>query len=174
MTGGQRLVARLDPYPVHEYSIAHPVKTGEDFETLRAFFYVVGGDADAFRFKDWSDYRATKSNSALTLVAGSDYQLCRKYGVGSRSFLRPIKKPTGSPVIWRTRAGVESVASATVDNTTGIATISGHVADDTYTWVGEFHVPVAFKDRAAMWRFIGTPRMLTEWPSIELEEDRLA
>ena len=44
---GQRITNREAKYPLHEYTIAHPPRSQEDFEALRAFFYVVGGDADA-------------------------------------------------------------------------------------------------------------------------------
>lgn len=173
MPGGQRITNRLSTYPLHEYSIAQPCRSGDEFETLRAFFYVVGGDADAFRFKDWTDYKAMASNSSLTLISGSIYQLNRIYVFGSRTFVRPIYKPNSGVVVTRTRSGVTSTATATVDTTTGQATITGHVDGDTYTWAGTFDVPVAFKDPAAVWQFIGTPRMLTEWTGIDLEEVRL-
>lgn len=172
---GRRSTNRLAQYPLHEYTIAHPVREGADFEVLRAFFWVVGGDADAFRYQDWADYKATASNSTLTLVSGSSYQLGRIYSVGSRSFTRPIQKPAKVRQVLRTRASVvtDITSTTTVDLTTGLATITGHAAGDTYAWAGTFHVPVAFKDAQAVWSVVGTSRMLTEWPSLELEEVRL-
>jgi hypothetical protein len=38
--------------------------------------------------------------------------------------------------------------SPSIDYTTGIVTISGHTGGDTYTWAGDFDVPVAFADDA--------------------------
>lgn len=173
--GGQRYVNQDDPYPVHDYLLNHPVRSGEDFEQLRAFFFVVGGDRDGFRFKDWSDYRATQQNSRLTLVSGAIYQLNRIYVFGSRTFVRPIQKPVAGLQVFRTRSGSTTniTGSSVVDTTTGRVTVSGHVSGDAYTWSGEFHVPVAFKDPQAVFNVIGTPRMLTEWPNIELEEFRV-
>lgn len=170
---GQRITNREATYPLHEYSIAHPPRSQEDFEALRAFFYVVGGDADAFRFKDWSDFRATRQNSNLTLIAGAVFQLNRLYTFGTRTFVRPIYKPMTGVVVWRNRAGAWSQAVAAVDTTTGKATVTGHAAGDVYVWEGMFHVPVAFKDPAAMWKVLGGPKMITEWSGIELEEVRL-
>jgi hypothetical protein len=39
---------------------------------------------------------------------------------------------------------VTSTITPTIDYTTGQATVTGHVAGDTYTWTGQFDVPVAF------------------------------
>ncbi|GGH62122.1 hypothetical protein GCM10010975_26500 [Comamonas phosphati] len=172
-TAGQRITNREATYPLHEYSIAHPPRTQEDFEALRAFFYVVGGDADAFRFKDWSDFVATRQNTNLTLIAGAVFQLNRLYTFGARTFVRPIYKPMAGVVVWRNRAGAWSQATAAVDTTTGKATVTGHAGGDTYAWEGMFHVPVAFKDPAAMWKVLGGPKLITEWAGIQLEEVRL-
>ena len=170
---GRRAVNSDALYPIHEYTISHPVRTGDGFNELRAFFYIVGGDKDGFLFKDWTDYVASSLNTSLTLVSGSVYQLNRTYTFGSDTYVRPIYKPAAGAIVFRDRSGAVSTASATVDATTGRATISGHVEGDTYTWSGQFHVPVAFKDPQAVWNFIGTPDMLTEWVGIELEEVRL-
>jgi hypothetical protein len=109
----------------------------------------------------------------LTLIEGNVYQLNRTYAFGSRVFVRPIFKPVPGVVVWRNRAGAWAQASAVVDVATGRAAISDHASGDTYAWSGEFHVPVAFKDPAAVWRFLGGPEMFTEWTGIELEEVRL-
>lgn len=172
-TSGQRITNRDAAMPLHEYSISHPPRTQEHFEELRAFFYVVGGDADAFRFKDWSDYIATRSNSNLSLISGDQFQLNRLYTFGSRTFIRPISKPVDGVIVFRNRGGAISQALAVVDSTTGKATVSGHQAGDAYVWEGYFHVPVAFKDPAAMWKVLGGPWMISQWEGIELEEERL-
>jgi uncharacterized protein (TIGR02217 family) len=175
MPAGQRITNREALYPLHEYTLAHPVQFGAEFESLRAFFWVVGGDADAFRFKDWSDYRATLANSGATEISAGLYQLARLYRFGSRTFTRPIAKPVAGARIWRTRSGVAAdvTASTTLDTTTGRFNVTGHLAGDTYAWAGEFHIPAAFRDPAAAFRVLGTSAMLTEWPSLEIEEVRL-
>lgn len=172
---GQRITNREATYPLHEYTIAHPPKRQEDFEALRAFFYVVGGDADAFRFKDWSDFLATDANTTLTAVAGvaNTWQLCRTYAFGSRMFVRPIAKPAKGCKVQRMRAGVPSMLAVVPDISTGRVVIADHLADDSYRWTGTFHVPVAFKDPAAVWKVLGGPKLITEWSGIELEEIRL-
>lgn len=175
MVGGQRISNRLAQYPLQEFSLAHPIKPEDEFEELRAFFYVVGGDADGFRFKDWSDYAVTAAQSSTTLVSGSVYQLNKKYVFGSRTFTRPIYKPRAGVQVFRTRSGTTTniTGTSTVITTTGQLEVSGHVGGDVYTWSGEFDVPAVFKDPAAVFRVLGGARMLTDWPSIEIEEIRL-
>lgn len=173
---GRRYTNRDALYPLHDYSLAQPSMREDLFERLRAFFWVVGGDADAFRFKDWADYRCTLANSGATLVAGSTWQLARLYRAGSRTYTRPIAKPVAGARIWRTRAGVVSdvTAGTTLDTTTGRFDVTGHEAGDTYAWQGEFHVPAAFKDPAATWRWLGERGSAQmQWPSLEIEEVRL-
>lgn len=175
---GYRTTNREWLYPLHRYQVAQAVKDNADFEAVRAFFYVVGGGADGFRFKDWSDFEATLSNSRLVEKAGSpgEWQLCRVYTVGGREFVRPILKPcaTPAPAIYRTRGGSTTLATAAVDTTTGIATIAGHVGGDTYRWVGEFDVPVAFADDNMEHEIVDVADTdyLMRWPSIVLEEIR--
>lgn len=172
---GQRITNREAAYPLHEYRIAHPPSSQREFESLRAFFYVVGGDADAFRFKDWSDFRATDANTTLTAVAGAanTWQLCRTYVFGIRIFVRPIYKLAAGCKVMRMRGGVQTTLGDVPDVNTGRVVITGHVAGDIYRWAGEFHVPVAFKDPSAVWHVLGGPHLITEWSGIELEEVRL-
>ncbi len=130
----------------HEMDVSHGLRTRADFQTLLDLFYVVfAGAYEGFRVKDWRDFRATQDNSTLTFITGSTWQLQRKHTAGAASYLRDIKKPIGATVtVYRTRSAVISTASATIDDTTGIATISGHVGGDTYTWAGEFDIPMTF------------------------------
>lgn len=164
--------------PLHRYDISHGIKTAEDFESVRSLWYIVffGGPYSGFRFKDWADYQATQANTSLVLISGSDWQLCRRYALGAASYNRIIQKPVaGSVTVYRTRSGSVSTASATVNAATGVAAISGHVAGDTYTWTGEFDVPVTFADDAmddiTVTGLAGAE--LLGLPSIRLEEIRL-
>ncbi len=172
---GRRSANRLWSAPLHRYNVSHAVKTNADFEIVRSFFYVVAGQYDGFRFKDWSDYEATQDNSTLSFISGTLWRLQRKYVVGSRTHLRDIQKPRPGVVVRRLRSGVWSTATATVDTTTGIADISGHVSGDVYAWIGEFDVPVAFTTDAMEAEIVdvGDDEFLVRWPQIVLEEVRL-
>ena len=170
---GQRTYNLYDPYPLQEYTLAVPVRAGDEFEELRAFFLATRG-LDPFLFKDWSDYEATLQNTSMTLVSGAVYQMNRLYVAPGRTTVRPIFKPMAGAQIWRTRSGVTTniTGSSTIVYTTGRVTVSGHVSGDTYRWTGEFYVPVYFSDPKAVWNVIGNPNMLTEWSGLTLRESR--
>jgi len=180
---GRRSANRNWSAPLHRYNVAQAVKTNSDFETVRAFFYVVSGAYDGFRFKDWSDFEATRSNSALERIGlTNEWQMQRVYTVGSRTYARDITKPCASPapVIWRLRSGAWSTVTpvgspSSIDYTTGRVGITGHVAGDTYAWVGEFDVPVAFEADAMEAEIVdtGDGEYLMRWPQIVLEEIRV-
>lgn len=173
---GRRFVDREWEYPLHRYNVSHAVKTNDDFEAVRAFFYNVAGSYDGFRFKDWSDYEATQANSKLTALGTSPetWQLQRKYVTGTRTFLRDITKPRAGVAVYRTRASVVTLATATVDITNGTASIEDHVPGDTYAWVGEFDVPVAFAMDEMEAEIVdqGDDEYLVRWGSIVVEEIR--
>lgn len=165
--------------PLHRYDLSYGIKTLAHFEAVRAMWYVVmfGGPYEGFRVRDWSDYQATQANSGLTVQGGSptEWQLQRVYTVGSVSYRRNIYKLDGAPVIYRTRSGVTSQIATTADLNTGIADISGHVGGDTYTWEGNFDVPVTFSDDALdQIEITGNAQdLLQSLPSIKVEELRL-
>jgi uncharacterized protein (TIGR02217 family) len=176
---GRRFVNQNWRYPLHRYDVSHAVKSADDFDVVRAMFYNVAGAFDGFRFKDWSDYKLTRSNSEISDSIGSpsEWQIYRLYTVGARTFRRPIFKPCASPamIVWRTRSGTLSQATATVNTATGKVSITGHQAGDTYAAQGEFDVPVAFADDAMQSEIVDQDAdgMLLRWSSITLEEIRI-
>jgi uncharacterized protein (TIGR02217 family) len=129
----------------HVLDLSYRLRPKADYDTLRDFFYVVmAGAYEGFRARDWSNYELTQDNSSLSLISGSDYQINRLHTVGAVEYLHPITKPISAVTIIRNRSGAITTASATIDYTTGIATISGHVGGDTYSAEGEFDLPVTF------------------------------
>lgn len=174
---GYRNVNKEWTAPLHVFNVAQAIRTAEDFEELRAFFYCVYGAFDGFRYKDFADYETTTDNGVCTLISGSIYQLGKLYSIGARSFTRTILKPVaGTVAIIRTRAAVPTdiTGSSTIDTTNGQVTVTGHVGGDTYAWSGEFDVPCAFADDALDTELIGPgPNPLLHWSSIEIEEIRI-
>jgi uncharacterized protein (TIGR02217 family) len=160
--------------PLHVYELGHAIRRAEEFETLRAFFYNVAGQYDGFRFKDWGDFEAT--NQPLSLISSATYQLNRTYVRGVRTFTRPITRPVSPIVVKRNRAGVISTISPTISYTTGQVTVTGHVSGDTYTWTGEFDVPVAFTSDVLETiienKNPGVDQLLIRWPTVQVEEIR--
>jgi uncharacterized protein (TIGR02217 family) len=91
-TSGQRYANRNWVYPLHRFDITEGVRSKDDFDTLRAFFYNVFGRADGFRFKDHADFEAT--SAPATLISGSIYQLIKRY-TSRHAHLRPADLQAG-------------------------------------------------------------------------------
>jgi uncharacterized protein (TIGR02217 family) len=177
-TSGQRITNKNWSLPLHRYDVQHCIKTASAFEEIRNFFYVVSGAFDGFRYKDWNDYQAAASETTLTLITGSTWQMFKTYTAGNRTFSRKIQKPVTGAQVFRTRSGTTTnitATDATVATTTGIVTIANHVAGDTYTWSGDFDVPVAFVSDEFMpviENYNGQELLISSGP-ILLEEIRL-
>ena len=173
--GGQRFANRNWTMPLHRFDVSESIKTQADFDQIRAFFYNVSGQFDGFRFKDWGDFTAT-AQPLTAIVTGSTYQMTKAYTYGSRTFSRPIYKPTSTATFTRTRSSVTTTITPSYDTTTGIVTVTGHVSGDTYAWTGEFDVPVAFTSdmlEATIENRSRASGFLISWPNIQVEEIRL-
>lgn len=130
------------------YDVAYAVKTQILFEAVLSFFYSMGGRAQAFRFKDWSDYRATGEiiGTGTASPALDTFQLIKTYTFGSLSYVRTITKPVeGTLTVYVD--GVEQVETTDyiVDYDTGIIVFNDPIgAGDVVTADFEFDVPCRF------------------------------
>jgi uncharacterized protein (TIGR02217 family) len=153
------------------YDLAIPVRSQSEVETINAFFRNAQGRANGFRFKDWTDYSATK-NSTATLTSKT-FQLQRDYVTGSSTNVRTIKKPVSASVSIYVN-NVLQTTGFTVNYTTGVVTF---VADPSgpVTWSGEFDVPVRFDVDALRWRVVdrGSASLLYQCEELTLVEVRL-
>lgn len=149
-SSGQLFQNFLGTKIVHRVDLAHGLRSRDDFQrVVDAFYVLMLNGYEGCLVRNWRDYIATQSNSRANIIgAGATLQLQRKHNFGGVSIYRDITKPRAAPVpvVYRTRAGVTSAISSTVDTTTGIATITGHAGGDTYTWAGWFDLPMAFSD----------------------------
>lgn len=163
--------------PLTRCDLLHGVRSAAEYQTVLDAWYIVNFTPyEGLRVKNWRDFRATAANTTLTLITGATWQLQRLHTFAGINFKRDIKKPCASPaiVITRNRSGSFTTASATVDTTTGIATISGHVSGDTYTWSGEFDIPMTFsKNEWSATLDGGGGDVYAVSGSIEMEEIRL-
>ena len=149
---------------------------------------MVGGRADAFRFKDHKDFTAVAQVALDLGTIYHEFQLQKTYSIGGRSYVRTIKKPITSAVdkfdgsacadtvhvyVGGSELGPGDFA---LDETTGIFAIAGYTSG-AVTADFEFHFPVRFdmddcqavieeSDVAG-----GDPHIT--WPAVQLVEVRL-
>jgi uncharacterized protein (TIGR02217 family) len=128
----------------HFYDAGLAIRVASDYLDVKAHFHSVRGKAKSFPFLDPIDHTVSQSAGVLT-ASGSDWQMFYRYGSGASLYDRKITRPKiGTIALFRTRAGVTTSISGTISYTTGLVTIAGHVAGDTYAWLGEFFVPCRY------------------------------
>jgi uncharacterized protein (TIGR02217 family) len=152
----------------YELDIAYTARPVEQYHALEDVFHVVMGNAHAgFRAKNWSDFAATATNSGLSLISGSTWQLCRKHAALGEQYLKPIKKPVEATVAVFAAGG--AALSGVIDYTLG--TFTGGGTPDY--WTGEFDIPVTFVNDEWVGNFMGTSEEMFLYPGkILLEELR--
>lgn len=160
---------------LHKYNCAYGIKTREQMDTLREFFFARGGRFRGFRFKDWADYQA----GATTLSVQGDgletqFQLEKSYTSGSVTYVRNLIKPVDGTLSGVSVDGVPQTVTThyTVNYNTGIITFitpPANGVDIAFTAV-EFDVPVRFEIDFldAEWEFWETQSV----PNIPLIEVR--
>lgn len=154
-----------------EYNVSHGIKSRQEMDELRAFFYSRAGRAYGFRYKDWADFRAANQTIGVGNGVQTQFQVMKTYVSGSNSYGRVLKK-----LVAGTLTGVTvnaAPATHTVNNNTGVITFStppanGHIV--AFSLV-EFDVPVRFDTDHldAEHDFWETQ----SWPNIGLVELRL-
>lgn len=125
-----------------------------DIEAVLGFWLAIGGMANIFRFKDWSDFKScplgaqpSAFDQQLGIIAGSPalYQLQKTYSAGVYSQVRPITRPRGSTIlIANTLSEIQAADRWSLDESTGILTPGGGFVGTPGAWGGEFDVPVRF------------------------------
>jgi len=124
------------------WDVASGLKKQAQIDELIAFFRARRGKAYGFRFKDWTDYKATgqllgTGDDVLTL-----FQLIKHYPSGSVIEVRTIAKPAAGTVKVYLD-GVEQLSGWSVDTATGLVTFStAPVIDVEVTADFEFDVPL--------------------------------
>ena len=127
-----------------KYNIASGIKTEEQWQILIAFFRARKGKAIGFRFKDWSDYKASEEQIGIGDGLRTDFQLIKTYTSGDITVWREIKKPVlGTVQIYFNN--VVSNSDYSVDYTTGTVHFKEPPEQDTIIMADfEFDVPVRF------------------------------
>lgn len=134
------------------YDVSHGIRDAADMELILNFFYVMGGKATGFRYKDWSDYKLTNGQIGIGDGTKTEFQIIKVYAVGAQSYTRALRKivtPDAGPpaIIFQVRVNDVLVdpADYTINYNTGIivfdvAPSNGHTIKVTC----EFDVPVRF------------------------------
>lgn len=140
--------------PRAEY-VATPLLTNDSSElrlafidALRNFFFQIGGMADAFRFYDELDFKATAE--PMGTIDSTHFQCQKTYTLAGRTYVRTITKiigPGASDYKGNALGETFSIVNpaggtfGSLDHTTGIATFSG-APSGTPTASFQYHIPV--------------------------------
>ena len=110
-------------------------------------WHAVRGQAYAFPYKDWNDYKALQQE--LALDGSSTAQLIKTYGGYGNDYIANIYLPVPSTVVLEIQEGgvgdwieLELDVDYALDDETGIVTFAGSpgpAEPDKVRWTGEFH-----------------------------------
>ena len=103
------------------WDVASGLKKQAQIDELIAFFRARRGKAYGFRFKDWTDYKATGQLLGTGDDVQTQFQLVKHYPSGSVIEVRTITKPVAGTVKVYLD-GVEQLSGWSVDTTTGLVT----------------------------------------------------
>ena len=153
------------------WDVASGLKNQTQLDTLLAFFRGRKGRAHGFRFKDWSDFRATGQLIGTGDGTNKTFQLVKNYTSGAGSESRIIKKPVSGTTKINLN-GVQLTSGWSISSSTGIVTINTAPSNGVpVTADFEFDVPVRFDtDRMAVTiEFFN----LHQWSGIPIVEIRV-
>lgn len=127
----------------YRYDIGNRLLGKAEKDYLMAFFKARRGKGQGFRFKDYSDFKATSSLIGLGTGTATQFQLYKNYTVNSDIVNRKIVKPVNGTLALTVNGGAPGTNS--VNYSTGIVTFTtppanGHEVRATF----EFDVPVRF------------------------------
>ena len=152
------------------WDVGSGLKTQQQLDELIAFFRARKGKAYGFRFKDWTDDKATGQLLGTGDGVQTQFQLVKQYPSGSVVEVRTVTKPVAGTVrIYKD--SVEQLSGWSVNVTTGLVTFTtAPAAGVEITADFEFDVPVRF-DTDHMAVTIETFR-LHRWQQIPILELR--
>ncbi|MFZ1413664.1 MAG: DUF2460 domain-containing protein, partial [Defluviicoccus sp.] len=104
------------------------IKTRAQAEAIIAFFRARGGRAQGFRFKDWSDYRASAQVLGTGDGARDTFQLIKRYVSGAEEDIRLITKPVAGTTKISLN-GTPQPSGWSVDTATGLVTFTSAPAN---------------------------------------------
>lgn len=130
-------------YNKMKYNIINGIKTTTELDEIIKLFRNAKGQAYGFRFKDWSDYKATKQQIAIGDNINTKFQLIKTYIISNNIYTRIITKP----VISTVKLYIDDVEinDFNIDFTTGEIVLSSPPQENSIIYADfEFDVPVRF------------------------------
>lgn len=175
------------------WDISYGIERKSQLDAVIDTFYAVGGMADGFRFKDWSDFQigdtftfdaSTRQTIGFGNGTNALFQIFKRYTRGVTSFDRPISKVVDSTY----RVYLEGVLQTetthyTIDINTGLITFvtppaatggSGPGGAIIVAAICEFDVPVRFDtDNLNINTQVFSDEAVISLPGIKLKELRV-
>lgn len=133
---------------LREFEVGYPVSRRDSslLAQVTDAFLATGGGEYSFDFRDWRDHQVTDEPFAIGDGATTIFPLIKSHAFGTVTHVRRIFRPV-SPITLK-KNGVETSSGFTVDYNLGIVTFTaapvGGGTPDSWSWSGEFNVPVRF------------------------------
>jgi uncharacterized protein (TIGR02217 family) len=135
-------------YPRHMFDISWGIQSKADWSVVTSFFMARRGKAYGFRFKDFSDYKATLTQIGVGTGINPTFQMVKIYTDAVRPLTRKITRlVTGTVSIFVNAVLKTETTQYTLDYNTGLLTFAvgnipsaGQIITSTY----EFDLPVRF------------------------------
>lgn len=126
------------------YNVAYGVKTKEQLAALITFFRARKGQAEGFRYKDWTDFEAVGQVLGTGNGSNRDFSLIKIYADGGTTRTRYITKPVAGTVKIYLNSVLQT-SGVTVNTETGLVTLASAPANGVSVQADfEFDVPVRF------------------------------
>lgn len=126
----------------HDWELSYGIQTADDFTVCRNFFFARRGQANSFRFKDWSDFELFDEPVGIGDGANATFQIIKTYeSDGPDPYIRRITRPVSGTVIWK----VDGVVKSATDQGLGLWLLTAvPIASAVVTVSCEFDTPVRF------------------------------
>jgi uncharacterized protein (TIGR02217 family) len=126
------------------YNVAYGVKSKEQLAELITFFRARKGQAEGFRYKDWTDFEAVGQLLGTGNGSNRDFPLIKTYANGGTTRTRFITKPVAGTVKIYLNSVLQT-SGVTVNMEIGVVTLVTAPASGVNVQADfEFDVPVRF------------------------------
>lgn len=149
-----------------EAEVSQAAKLSTEYIPLQAFFRIMGGRANSFRYKDWTDYTCVAGQGFFISAvhdSPAGHQMVKRYTFGSHTVDRIITKPRNNGTVVFNNGG-------TLDYNTGI--VDGTAP--TF-WYGDFDIHCRFDTDVMRYEAIDrnvAHGLIVTWQSIPIVEVR--